>query len=64
MVCNPSAEEVGGLGIFLYEAAQNFDQNLKFRNLAVDETLFEAYPMLPSWTDQIRPDVTFKGEII
>ncbi len=37
-----SAEEVGGLGVFLYEAAQNFDQNLKFRNLAVD-TLYPIH---------------------
>jgi hypothetical protein len=36
----PSVEEVGGLELFLYEAAQNFelfsiiqDQNLKIKNL-------------------------------
>jgi hypothetical protein len=50
---NLSAEEVGGLELFLYETAQNFelfsniqDQNLKNQNPVAVDVLFNANPMV------------------
>jgi hypothetical protein len=51
---NPSAKEVGGLEVFLYEPAQDFelhlniqDQNLKNQKSLAIDVLSEAYPMVP-----------------
>jgi hypothetical protein len=51
---NPSAKEVGGLEVFLYEPAQDFeldlniqDQNLKKQKPLALDVLSEAYPMVP-----------------
>jgi hypothetical protein len=51
---NQSAEDVGGLDGFLYEAAQNFEvlfkySRLKLKNskLKVVDDLFKTYPMVP-----------------
>jgi hypothetical protein len=50
----PSAEEVGGLELFLYEAAQNFeffsniqDQNKNIQKPITVDVLFKSYPMVP-----------------
>jgi hypothetical protein len=49
---NPSAEEVEGLEVFLYEAAQNFELFLnikksKNQKSIVIDVLFKAYSMVP-----------------
>jgi hypothetical protein len=53
-VYNPSAEEVGGLGVFLYEATQNLSSfsiysrsKLKNQKSTTVGVLIRAYPLIP-----------------
>ncbi len=64
---NPSAEEVVGLELFLYEVAQNFelcskikDQNLKNQKPLEVSVIFKACPIVHSHAHLIWQDGTFK----